>query len=323
MRSRLRQLINRGRHKPVAAPVEHPAVKEAWLRRNIGIAIARYFINHDRGPDIFIPFDQVAAFDGMADWIPWALEREELSEPEFAAFRFFQDPNATVLDIGAHWGHSATSIWRAGCPCCILAFEPNPWQWAPLSRLKDLRTERYDFLNIGLSHQPGRLRFVIPVIEGKGIGGLGSAAIERELEWIIPDNVLHYMITYMPDIPAPRLQFTETEFIVEPLDAVLASTKVNVPLERIAAIKLDVEGWEAEVIDGAAATLRQHRPALLVEGANRTPQVVDRLAALGYRYAEFSDGRVHLSDQISARVGGYYLHESRLDEYRRSGLLIA
>ena len=321
MKSRLRRLL--GRRTPDKAPsADHPAVKEAWLRRSVGIAIAKYFINGDRTSDVFVPFEDVAIFDSMADWIPWALDRNELSEAEFAAFRYFQDPDATVLDIGAHWGHSATSIWRAGCPAHVLSFEPNPWQRPPLSRLKELRSGRFDFLNMGLSNHRGGLRFVIPVIEGKGIGGLGSAAIERELEWIIPDNLVHYTTTYMPDVGSPRFQFTETEFPVAPLDEALAGAQVAIPLERIAAIKLDVEGWEAEVIEGATETLRRHRPALLVEGANRTAEVVERLADRGYRYAEFVDGRVQLSNEISARLGGYYLHESRLGEYRESGLLI-
>jgi FkbM family methyltransferase len=322
MGARLQRLINRRTAKVgETTPAPHPAAKEAWLRRCIGIVIARYFINGDRSSEVFVPFENVSVSGGMADWIPWALERQELSEPEFAAFRFFDDPNATVLDIGAHWGHSVTSIWRAGCPAHVLSFEPNPWQHAALSRLKELRGQRFDFLNIGLSNQHGRLRFVIPVIEGMGIGGLGSAAIERELEWIIPDNLVHYVMTYLPQVATPVLQFTEGEFDVAPLDEVLATADVAVPVQRIMAIKLDVEGWEAEVIDGARETLRRHRPAMLVEGANRTAPVVERLAALGFRYAEFSDGRVHLSDAISGRIGGYYLHEARLDEYRRSGLL--
>src|SRR5262249_33286209 len=160
---RLQRLIRRrmARAAP-AAPATHPAVREAWLRRCVGILIVRYFINGDRGSDVFVPFEDVTVFDGMVDWIQWALDRQELSEPEFAAFGFFRDPASTVLDIDAHWGHSATSIWRAGCPACVLSFEPNPWQRAPLSRLKEERSERFDFLNIGLSNQRGRLRFVVP-----------------------------------------------------------------------------------------------------------------------------------------------------------------
>ncbi len=151
MRSILQRLISRLAKIEPAASAEHPAVREAWLRRSIGIVIARYFIHGDRSSDVFVPFANVSALDSSSDLVPWALERQELSEPEFAAFRFFQDPGSTVLDIGANWGHSAASIWRAGCPSYVLSFEPNPWQRPLLSRLKELRSERFDFLNIGLN----------------------------------------------------------------------------------------------------------------------------------------------------------------------------
>lgn len=36
-------------------------------------------------------------------------------------------------------------------------------------------------------------------------------------------------------------------------------------LSRLRLVKLDVEGWEASVLDGAAATIRQHRPHLMIE----------------------------------------------------------
>lgn len=305
-----------------AAPAEHPAVREARLRQTIGIAVARYFIMGQRTADVAIPFEDVA-LDSMAEWIPHVLERPELSEPEFAVFAFVRDRAATVLDIGAHYGYSAASIWRAGSPAHVLSFEPNPWQHEPLQRIKELRPEAFDFIGMGLSNAQGSLRFVLPVVDGKGIGGLGTAAIERELDWAIPENLVHYMNTYTPEVASPRLQFAETQWSVAPLDAMLASANVAVPLERIDAIKIDVEGLEPEVLEGAEQTLRRHRPWLMIEGANRIPDVVQRLAPLGYRYAEFAEGRVSLTNERSTRVSGFYLHESRLDEYRASGMLIA
>jgi FkbM family methyltransferase len=300
----------------------HPAAKEARFRQIIGTVSARYFIKRERTPDISIPFDQVT-LDSMPEWIPYLLERPELSEPEFSVFQFFSNPDETVLDVGAHFGYSATSIWRAGCPAKILSFEPNPWQQTSLQRIKDLKPGQFDFLGVGVGNARGSMRFVIPVVEGVGIGGLCSAAIEREMDWAIPENLLRHMLKYAADVPSPRLQFAEAHWEVAPLDEILESGSFAVPITQIAAIKIDVEGLEDEAIEGAARTLQRHRPMLMVEGANRVPAVFNRLARLGYCYAEFNDGTVYLTDEASTRIGGFYLHETRLDEYRDSGLLVA
>ncbi|MEJ0015485.1 MAG: FkbM family methyltransferase [Acetobacteraceae bacterium] len=296
--------------------------RDARFRQIIGSVTARYFVQHERTPDISIPFDEVRR-DSSPDWVQYLLDRPELSEPEFAVFQYFTDPDETVLDIGAHFGYSATSIWRAGCPAHILSIEPNPWHRPSLELLRELRPGRFDFIATGLSNHTGSLKFVVPVVEGLGIGGLCSAAIERELDSAIPENLVKYMRTYNAGIPTPRLQFAETDFAVAPLDDVLAAANVTVPLRRIAAIKIDVEGLEDEVTEGAVRTLQQHRPMLMVEGANRVPEVVARLSRLGYRYAEFDGGRIYLTEEPSVRVGGFFVHDSKLEHYRASGLLVA
>ena len=52
-------------------------------------------------------------------------------------------------------------------------------------------------------------------------------------------------------------------------------------------IKIDVEGHERRVLDGAAAILDRHRPVLVIEtgheGESDRAAVHDRLAGLGYR----------------------------------------
>ncbi|MEJ0015484.1 MAG: FkbM family methyltransferase [Acetobacteraceae bacterium] len=328
--TRLRRYVRRflAEQRDDAPAPQCSAVKEARYRQVIGIAAARYFIKHERTPDLVIPFDEVkranqVALEDLPACIDAYLDRQELSEPEFAVFRHFTDPNETIIDVGAHFGYSAASMWRAGSRAYVLSIEPNPWNTMTLQRIKLLRPGRYDYLPVGVGNAPARLRFVTPVVEGMGIGGLCSAAIESEMDWDIPENLVRYMLQYTPDVAAPRLQFAEAEWEVVPLDDLLRTRRPSVPLDRIAAIKLDVEGLEAPAIEGATLTLEQHRPMLMVEHANRNREVVDRLTQLGYRYAEFNDGTVYLTEQQSSRVSGFYLHATRLDDYRTTGLLVA
>jgi hypothetical protein len=161
------------------------------------------------------------------------------------------------------------------------------------------------------------------VIEGTGISGLMSAAIESETDWAIPENVLRYMVDYLPNVPVPRLQFTEMTWEVAPLDTVIGGRTFDVPLDNISAIKMDVEGFEADVIAGATGTLNRHQPMVMAEGANRDADVLRQMTALGYLFADFNGESLTLTTRHSTRTSGFYLHATKLEDYRKLGLLQA
>jgi FkbM family methyltransferase len=305
--------------RKLTAEVEHYR-REAACRQMIGNVIARYFIKGERTPDIAIPFEAVIV-DSNPLWVPGLLDRRELTEPEFAVFRFFNGNMGTILDLGANFGYSAATIWASGSTCSILSFEPNPWHVPCLQQIKEMRAGRFDFVTLGLGNRDDSIRFVVPVIEGVGISGLVSAAIESEMDWAIPENLIQYVFEYVPSVKSPHLQFAEVVWKIRPLDAALPSRCFDVALDKIAAIKLDVDGFEAEVIEGAIETLRHHLPVLMIEGANRIPGVMGQLIPLGYRYADFQDERLTLMNHQSLRTNGFYLHESKLDLYRQVGML--
>src|SRR5262249_42945117 len=67
----------------------------------------------------------------------------------------------------------------------------------------------------------------------------------------------------------------------------LDSLAVELSIDRIDLIKVDVEGHERRVLDGAAATLQQFRPTLVIETGHEADgdrsAIHDRLHRLGYR----------------------------------------
>jgi FkbM family methyltransferase len=277
-------------------------------------------VKGERTTDLAVPITSVTV-DSNPVWVPDMLTRPALSEPEFAAFRYFQDPTETILDIGAHFGYSAASIWTAGARVMIVSFEPNPWHSACLEKIKTLRPGRFDYVTIGLGANNGQARFVMPVVDGVGISGLSSAAIESETDWAIPENLLAYMMGQRQGSAPPHLQFAEVSWPVARLDDILDQHLIGLPLDRIGALKIDAEGTEADVLAGSTMLLDRHCPMVMIEGANRVAPVTALLASHAYVYAEFDSGRVYLSEQRSERTSGFYLHRSKLDDYRHTSLL--
>jgi hypothetical protein len=87
----------------------------------------------------------------------------------------------------------------------------------------------------------------------------------------------------------------------EPVDAVFETTVLTVDQQiypgRVAAVKIDVEGMEIDVLDGAALLLEQDRPIVYIEAlsSDQFKQAYERLGAIGYRYqATFNYSPTHL-----------------------------
>jgi FkbM family methyltransferase len=68
-------------------------------------------------------------------------------------------------------------------------------------------------------------------------------------------------------------------------ESVLLTTIDALGLDRCDFMKIDVEGMEQEVIEGASDTLRRFRPRLYVENdrAEKSPALIEQLLALDYR----------------------------------------
>jgi FkbM family methyltransferase len=136
-----------------------------------------------------------------------------------------------VLDIGGNRGTYAYCLWKLGARLDI--FEPNPacahilQHWAAGKAAVKVHA-------VALSDHGGMAELHVPVDE-HGVEHDASASIEAMAG--IASRTIE-----VPLRPLDSFGFIDTKFI-----------------------KIDVEGHEASVIAGAAATLRASHPALLVE----------------------------------------------------------
>jgi len=158
----------------------------------------------------------------------------EWAEDEMSLLAGFISPGSCVLDVGAFIGtHTLAFARLVGPHGKVYAFEPRREVYAVLSEniaTNDCRN--VSALNIGLGSRHARL--MLPRIDLASQGNFGGLQLAGNAE--VRDGY---------------------EIEVSTLDAL--------DIGRIDLIKLDVEGMERQVLDGAVQSIRRHQPILFCE----------------------------------------------------------
>lgn len=194
------------------------------------------------------------------------------------------------LDVGANAGFYSLAVASASEKCEVLAFEPNPKIAERLIENISLNclSGQIRHVPLALSNIAGKATFYVPQYTGTGGGSLRN---------------LH------PDEGTPET----FEVNLETLD--------SLSLDKIDLIKIDVEGNEMSVIQGAKSTIQRDKPTIFVEllrkwmkpfGAH--PQdVVNLLAGEGYllfEIAENSINRLHQIDENTIPTNFIFIHSA-------------
>ncbi len=229
----------------------------------------------------------------------WLDQTRGFVEPEMRLFRHLISKGDRVLDVGGNRGVYAYHCWKLGG--IVEVFEPNPVCVRVLEAWAEGRAG-VRLHAVALSNMPGTAQLHIPV-DAAGVEHDASASIEQHAFPNSRDEAIPLRTLDSYDFDDARL------------------------------IKIDVEGHEANVISGAAATLARSQPGLLIEIEQRhiarpIGDVFRQVADHGYRGFFLGDGRLRpidefdlARDQSPARftnLGGRYinnflfLHEARL-----------
>jgi FkbM family methyltransferase len=159
-------------------------------------------------------------------------------------------PGDVVLDIGANIGYYSVILAKAvGVTGKIFAFEPTHWYRTVLER----NVEANKLQNIT----------IVPI-------GLSNSAQILDIDIFHSSATLHAA----DDTEKP---LSSESIRLEPLDTFVAAQN----FERIDFIKIDVDGHEPKVLEGAREILSKWRPKILLEVAH-----LNYLKA-GYRADEF------------------------------------
>lgn len=153
-------------------------------------------------------------------------------------------PNTNVIDIGAFIGThtmALSDISKKGNGK-VYSFEPQPWACLNIKEsLKKNKIKNVKVYNIALSDKIGNIQFC-----SDSTGG-SSICTERSKKLNSWNNVYNVKM--------------------KPLD--------NYNFKNVSIIKIDVEGHELSVLNGAINTIKLNKPKILIEVWNRPKRLQD------------------------------------------------
>jgi FkbM family methyltransferase len=156
-------------------------------------------------------------------------------EAEYQILKYLCRPDLVSLDVGANDG--LYTYWCLRYSSSVIAFEPSVFC---CSRLRRAFPDRVEIRQCAVSSHNGRATLRVPLLDGRREFGLstledanalgGHAFAEITVDTIALDEVVHQQVGFM---------------------------------------KIDVEGHELAVLEGASGIIERHHPRLLIECEER------------------------------------------------------
>lgn len=202
---------------------------------------ARFIPSHTlfRSPSRRVLRDQTRSLEfDLSDWMEWAAYFE-LSDPSIEQLISLLKPGDIALDVGSNIGSMLIAMAKTVGPTgFVYGFEPQ--------------TSRYQKC-------ADRLRY--SQVQNASVERLAVGAARVQVEIVSPDprNAGRARVRGKSDDSAPVDQVT-----CVPLDFWLEDKKI----EKVSLIKIDVEGFEMEVLKGMTTLLERYSPVLFIEVDN-------------------------------------------------------
>ena len=202
---------------------------------------------------------------------------KKVSEPDFNALKLIcNNDNQLFLDIGANAGMSALSILTLNPNAKVISFEPNPKHSFYLDKLAD-KFHNFQYIPIGLDNQTSSVDFYFPIYNGKAMTANGS------FDYEIAKDYFKGTISFFNE---RKLKIEKIKVNVKTLDSFQLKPDF---------IKIDVEGWEYQVLLGGEETIKNARPILLIEGVSEGDKIHQQLQEWKYDAYKFYSNKFYLN----------------------------
>lgn len=190
-----------------------------------------------------------------------ATLKNNRKEGDFLFFLSMLPENSTILDIGANIGVMTLQIARKLPGSQVIAFEPVPENLANIYRLTGFfSVENVKVFSIALGNYNGTAEIIMP--EHNHVKFQGLSHIEG-VEGSEGDSGIKYSVPIHKLDDMPEMQLLE---------------------KPVSGIKIDVENYEFNVLEGARNFLLKHKPIVYAElwdNQNRT-DCIQLMTELGY-----------------------------------------
>ena len=168
-----------------------------------------------------------------------AIWRQWKGNVEFHVLGVLADKDKIALDVGANCGVYTVVLARQAKAC--VAFEPNPPMAAATTQLASREgLNNVQVQSCALSDQETEVTFRVPIVNGEEVAALATIEGENQLDGA-------HVRTYT--VPCRRLDSFE--------------------LDAVGLIKIDAEGHETAILDGATKLIERDLPAVMIEVEER------------------------------------------------------
>jgi FkbM family methyltransferase len=204
--------------------------------------------------------------------------RNEVHESDFHFFQNLEGDRGLFLDVGAHAGQSAHSLLLSNKSMRVLSLEPNPQMVQALELVRRRFPKRFIFMQLGGSHRRETKELWVPYCQGLDLSAR-SSVFPAEFEKDYVRRQINEEIKTKKGFGSFKLASVKID--LRPLDTLRLNPSV---------VKLDVEGAERSVLEGASTLLKRSHPLLLIEN-NNVESFWPYLSARGYCAYRFDNER--------------------------------
>jgi len=207
------------------------------------------------------------AQEGAVQYAQWLHPKDGekiVTQEQVDAIRQYVTEGDTVIDIGAHSGDTTIPMaLAAGASGCAFAFEPNPYVFEVLKKNASLNTEKTNIVPLNLAATEENGEFVFHYSDGGFCNGGFLSRLNRR-------HGHHSTLTVQGRV----------------VETLLAGDYPE-RLARLSLIKVDAEGYDANVLKSMAGLIRKHQPVIICEcykrlGDEERHHLFDVLNEAGY-----------------------------------------